>query len=122
VLRIRQITFQADPHGGAFFPGLAKPVVIDPASLDAAEAARLQTLVDEAHFFEQPAEVGMRKPGMADYRVGVLAIDDGTCTHTVRALMPIADHALRTLFDAVEMHVKAARAAQKANAGRKPGG
>jgi len=110
---VRQITFQSDPQGGAFFPGLAKPVVIDPASLDGEEAAHLQTLVEEARFFEQPREVGTPRPGAADYRCEMLTIDDGATTHTVRALIPIADPGLKALFDAVGAHVRAIRAAAR---------
>lgn len=107
--RIRQITWQADPQGNAFFPGLAKPVVIDPASLGTEEAARLEALAEAARFFDCPSEVGAARKGAADYRCEVLAIDDGAVTHTVRAMLPIADPDLRALFDAVEAQVKAMR-------------
>ena len=110
---VRQITYQSDPQGGAFFPGLAKPVVIDLASLDLEEAARLQALVEDARFFELPPEVGVPKAGAADFQCDTITIDDGTATHTVRALVPIDDPALRALFDAVKAHVKAIRAAAR---------
>ncbi|HYD60928.1 MAG TPA: protealysin inhibitor emfourin [Noviherbaspirillum sp.] len=119
---IRHIEFSSDPQGGAFFPGLAKPVVIDMAALDSGEAARLQKLAEDVRFFDQPAVVGTPRPGAADYRYDVLTVDDGTKRHTVRALVPIEDPALRDLFDAVGRHVKAIRAAQrKAQAGGKTG-
>jgi hypothetical protein len=110
---VRQIIFQSDPQGGTFFPGLAQPVVIDPASLDGAAAAHLQTLVEDARFFDQPHEVGRPAPGAADYRCETLTIDNGTAVHSVRALVPIADPALRALFEAVSGHVKAIRAARR---------
>lgn len=110
---VRQIIFQSDAHGVGYFPGLAKPVVIDPASLDGEEAARLQALAEDAHFFELPSEVGQPKKGAADYQCDTLTIDDGTATHTVCALLPIADPALKALFDAVKAHVKAMRAAAR---------
>lgn len=108
---IQRITLQSETQGIAFFPGLAAPVVIDPALLDGEEAARLQVLAEKARFFDLPREVGTPAPGAADYRSEVLSIDDGTTTHTVRALIPIADPALKELFDAVQAHAKAIRAA-----------
>jgi hypothetical protein len=120
---IRHLEFSADPQGAAYFPGLAKPVAIDLTALDATEAARLQKLAEDAHFFDQPATVGTPAPGAADYRYEVLSIDDGARQHTVRALVPIADPALRELFEAVGGQVKAVRAAQrKAQAEKKNGG
>ncbi|WP_420474577.1 protealysin inhibitor emfourin [Noviherbaspirillum sp. ST9] len=110
---LRQIIFQSDSHGVGFFPGLAKPVVIDPAALGEEDAARLQALAEDARFFELPSEVGQPRAGAADYQCDVLTIDDGTATHTVRAMMPIADPALKALLDAVRAHVKAIRAAAR---------
>lgn len=110
---VRQIIFQSDAQGVAFLPGLAKPVVIDPASLDGEEAARLQALAEDAHFFNLPPEVGLPNAGAADYQCDIITIDDGTATHTVRVLVPIADPALKAFVDAVKAHVKAIRAAAR---------
>lgn len=119
---IRHVEYSADPQGAAFFPGLAKPVAIDLAALDADDAARLQKLVEDARFFDQPDTVGTPAAGAADYRYEVLTIGDGTRQHTVRALVPIADPALRALYETVGGQVKAVRAAQrKAQTGKKTG-
>ncbi|WP_206047207.1 protealysin inhibitor emfourin, partial [Noviherbaspirillum denitrificans] len=71
-------------------------------SLGAEQAAHLEKLAEAACFFEQPFEVGTPQKGAADYQCEVLAIDDGEATHTVRALLPIADPALRALFEAIK--------------------
>lgn len=110
---VRQIIFQSDAHGVAFFSALAKPIIIDPALLDREEEARLQSLAEAAHFFELPSEVGAPKKGAADYQCDIITIDDGQATHTVRVTVPIDDPALKALVDAIKVHVKAIRAAAR---------
>ncbi len=99
--------------GVAYFPGLAEPVIVDLDLLDKDEAEQLKRLIDAARFFDLPTVVGAPVRGAADYRQYILTIDDGSRRQTVRVLEPIEDPALQELVQAVQKHVKAARAAKR---------
>jgi hypothetical protein len=100
----------AQEGGIGYFPGLAKPVTIDVDRLDHAEAEELKRLVEAVHFFDLPASIGAPARGSADYQHYILNIEEGGRQHTVRALVPVEDPALRELVQAVQKQVKAARA------------
>lgn len=85
--------------GVAYLPGLAAPVTIDTASLPAGRGAALERLVEEARFFDQPAE-SLPSRG-ADYQVHTITVRDGNRAHTVRVAHPVADPALGALVDAL---------------------
>ena len=101
--------------GIGYFPGLNKPVTVEVERLDEAEAEELKRLVDAARFFDLPASIGVPARGAADYQHYILSIEDDGRRHTIRALVPVEDPALRALVEAVRTHVKATRT-------RKPGG
>jgi hypothetical protein len=101
--------------GIGYFPGLNRPVTVDVERLDEAEAEELKRLVEAARFFDLPASIGVPARGAADYQRYILSIEDDGRRHTVRALVPVEDPALRELVEAVRRHVAATRT-------RKPGG
>jgi hypothetical protein len=63
------LRIQFSTEGGiAYFPGLSQPVTIDSEALSQQQGAELKRLVEAAHFFDLPANVGRPAPGAADYR------------------------------------------------------
>lgn len=103
--------------GIGYFPGLQQPVTVDVDALAQAEAEELKRLVEAAHFFELPAAVGAPARGAADYQQYLVTVEDGGRRHTVRALVPVEDPVLYNLVRAVQKHVQAARAADRARRG-----
>jgi len=103
----------AEEGGFASLPGLSAPVTIDVDRLDTGEAEELKRLVKAARFFDLPAKIGEPAKGAADYQHAILTVEDDGRRHTVRALLPIKDQALKDLFLAVQKQVKAARAASR---------
>jgi hypothetical protein len=85
--------------GVAYLPGLAAPVTFDTAELPTERRAAIERLVEEARFFDQPADAP--PPRGADYQVHTITIRDGTRVHTVRRADPIGDPALAALIDAL---------------------
>jgi len=99
--------------GVGYFPGLSKPVTIEVDSLEQGEAEELKRLVESAHFFELPANVGTPPPpGAADYQHYTLTIEEGGRSHSVRVSVPVKDEAVQNLVSSVQKQVKAARAAE----------
>lgn len=76
--------------GFAAVPGLAAPVTV--------EDERTTELAAACAFFSLPAEVGAPRPGAADYLTYHVTGEDGTRTHTVRAVEPVPDAGLRDLI------------------------
>jgi hypothetical protein len=87
--------------GIAAFPGLSAPRVLDTDAAPAAVADELAQLIEAADFFNLPARVSSLPPGAADYRICAITVDDEGRSHTVEAVEPIADAALRRLVDRV---------------------
>lgn len=85
--------------GIAYFPGLSEePIMIDSDELPKQEADELKQLVNAAHFFNLPAEIGSPLPGAADYFQYTITIEeDGRNQHTVRLTDPIKDPNLQAL-------------------------
>lgn len=83
--------------GIAHFPGLAKPLTIDSAQMQAADAKKLEQLIVAARFFELPAKVGSPQAGAADYRTYTITVESGEQRHTVEAVEPIEDVSLSEL-------------------------
>ena len=107
-----QIKFTQE-GGVGYFPGLSKPVTIEVDSLEQGEAEELKRLVESAHFFELPANVGTPPPpGAADYQHYTLTIEEGGRSHSVRVSVPVKDEAVQNLVSSVQKQVKAARAAE----------
>jgi hypothetical protein len=81
--------------GLAYFPGLAKPITIDPAQ----DAATLAAQVNAADFFNLPAQANAPTARSADARSYTITIDDGQRRHTVQVNEPITDPNLQALVD-----------------------
>ena len=86
--------------GIAHFPGLAAPVAFDTAELSAERRATIERLVEEARFFDQPAEAP--QPRGADYKVYTITVQAGDRTHTVRVADVIANPGLAALVSELE--------------------
>ena len=93
-----RVEFQTE-GGVAYFPGLSKPVVVNSADLPKAQAAQLQQLIDNAHFFELPAASRALPKGAADMRTYTITVEEGRRHSTVRLVDPIEDASLQALVD-----------------------
>jgi len=85
--------------GLAYFPGLNAPFSIDTASLDPQQASKIESLINNARFFDQPSHVGTPAPGAADYRTYTITVEDGQRTHRVQVSDPVGSTALQDLID-----------------------
>jgi hypothetical protein len=85
--------------GMAYFPGLTKPVVVDSGDLSKVQAAKLQQLIDSAHFFELPAASRSLPKGAADMRRYTIKVEDGRRRRTVRLNEPVENAHLQELID-----------------------
>ncbi len=90
--------------GIAYFPGLAKPIVLDTATLSAQDAEELKRLIAAARFFELPASIGQQPARGADYRRYTITVDDGSAHHTVEFTDPITDPHLEALITFAQKH------------------
>ena len=89
---------QFEMEGGlAYFPGLAKPIVIDTDQLSDQAAMEIEKIVAQANFFALSKTVGKPAPGAADYRQYTITIQDGKKSHTVTTFDPIQDPKLQAL-------------------------
>lgn len=88
--------------GLAFFPGLARPVTLDDATLPPEQSAELRRRIVAADFFNQPPVAGTPPPGAADYRTYTLTIEGADRTNTVRMTDFTQDPALRDLLRYVQ--------------------
>ena len=96
------MTIEFSTSGGvAYFPGLAAPFKVDTADLPADRRSTVERLVEEANFFDQPADAPQPSRG-ADYQTYTITIKDGDRTHTVRLVDPIKDPALASLVQALQ--------------------
>jgi hypothetical protein len=108
----------ATEGGLAYFPGLAKPVVIETDQLDPVDAARLGDLIEAARFFEQPKQVGQAALGAADLQRHTVTIELKGRQHTVEILEPINDVGLRELVRFLQQQVRELRAKARGAAPR----
>jgi len=88
--------------GVAYFPGLAKPVVVDSSDLPQAQATQLRQLIDSARFFELPVASRSIPKGAADMRHYTITIEDGRRHRTVRLNDPVEDPQVQALIDFVQ--------------------
>lgn len=112
----------ATSGGIAFFPGLARPVVIEANQLPEDEARKLGDLVAASRFFDRPAQMahGMA-PGAADYRQHTITIEQGGRSHTVVVNEPVEDPDMKQLVNFLEGQAKAARAKARSAPNSAPG-
>ena len=104
------------PEGGvAHFPGLSEPVTIDSDELPEEEATELKRRVEEARFFDLPAQPGEPLRGAADYRRYTVTVEEGGRSHTVRLADPIEDPDLQRLISALDAKTKSLRRARWAH-------
>lgn len=94
-----RITFKTD-GGLAFFPGLAKPFVLDTQKLGKSDAKKLQSLIDQADFFSLPGTIGQVPLGAADMQQRTMTVEDGEKSHTVK-LVSDASPEVQALFEGV---------------------
>jgi len=106
----------ATEGGVAYFPGLSKATVVETGELGAAEAARLEGLVEAAGFFGLPAEANAARRGAADYQRYAVTIERGEERHSVRFVDPIADADQRALVEALRAVVKERRGRERGDA------
>jgi hypothetical protein len=88
--------------GVAFFPGLAKPIVLNSRDLSKEQVAQLQQLIDATRFFELPAASRALPKGAADMRRYKITVEDGRRRRTVRLTDPIENMHLQALIDFVQ--------------------
>jgi hypothetical protein len=85
--------------GVAFFPGLAKPIVLNSSDLPKDQVAQLKQLIDSTRFFELPAASRSLPKGAADMRSYKITVEDGRRRRTVRLTDPIENTNLQALID-----------------------
>lgn len=84
--------------GIAFFPGLAAPRTIDVNALDAKTRDTLTRLIQDADFFNLPAQAPAR-PGAADQCTYQISVEEGSRRHTVTICDPVTSVSLQRLID-----------------------
>jgi hypothetical protein len=84
--------------GFAPLPALSRPNTIDTTTIDPQLARQLESLVQEAAFFDKPALVDTTAQGAADYQTYTITVQDGPRVHTVRFTDPITDSSLERLM------------------------
>ncbi len=89
--------------GLAYFPGLARPVMLDGARLSAADQAELARLC-RAALADPGPESAARAEALPDARRYRLAIDIDGETHALAAADPVAQPAVAALIDFVGAH------------------
>jgi hypothetical protein len=104
-----RVIFAMPSTGLGFFPGLAKPVIIDAARLAELDAHELEALVAAARVFERPP---VRPPAVtgADRRHYVITVEQGNRRCELQLIDPIDDPDLQRLVRFLEAQAAALRA------------
>ena len=97
-----RVTLRID-GGFACLPGLAQPIVLDAAQLDAGDAAALRGLCDAA-FEAARTNVADGTAPIPDGRRYRATIEAGDARHEITAADPIADPAVAALIAFIEAH------------------
>jgi hypothetical protein len=93
--------------GLAFFPGLARPRILDTDKLPPDVARDLVESVSRADFFALPPLVGSSRPGAADVPKHTLTVEDNGRAHTVQIVETNHDTALQDLLSKIETQIRA---------------
>jgi hypothetical protein len=96
-----KLTFKMS-GGFAYIPALSKSVIIDTDQIDPEVADQLRLLVQESHFFDQPATIHSLPKGAADYLIYTITLVDSSRAHTLQRTDPIADANLARLVSFLE--------------------
>jgi hypothetical protein len=83
--------------GFAPVPALHGSRTVDTATLTPEIRQRIETLVTEVRFFDQPQSLAAPKPGAADTRLYVIEIEHNGQVHTVRRSDPLLEGPLSRL-------------------------
>lgn len=101
---------QYSVEGGiAYFPGLARPKILDTTDLTNEAATKLHQLISEINFLKLPAEVGTARKGSGDMRIHSITIEEVKHSHTVRIIEPVDDPRLKNLLDTIEQSIKSSK-------------
>jgi hypothetical protein len=105
-----KITLETD-GGFAHIPALNRCLVVDTALLESSLTTQLESLVQQARFFELPAQAGAAPArGAADLRTFTLTVRDQQRTNTVHFSEPITNADLGRLVSSLEAIARASRA------------
>lgn len=96
-----KLTFKMS-GGFAYIPALSKPLDIDTAQIDPQIASQLQSLVQEACCFDQPAIANIPTKAAAHYRTYTITVEDGLRAYTIKLTDPITDENLERLVSFLE--------------------
>ena len=91
------ITYEPQLSPSNFFPGPAgtQSTQVDTSTLPAAEAAEWERLVDEANFFDRPAESDPGRPGAGSHAVTVTS---GSLERKLVFHDPVSDQSVQRLL------------------------
>lgn len=95
--------------GFAPLPGLSRPVIIDTSTIDPALARQVESLVQDAAFFQRAAVIDTAPKGAADYRTYTVTVQDGSRVHTIRLTDPITDASLERLVSRLQAIARTAK-------------
>ena len=101
-----RVTFAMPSTGLGFFPGLAKPVVIDSARLPEPDAQQLEAVVAAARVFERPPPPAATG---GDRRLYTITIEQGDQRRELQLSEPIDDPELQRLVRFLEAQASALR-------------
>ena len=104
-----RVTFAMPSTGLGFFPGLAKPVIIDAARLAEPDAHELEALVAAARVFERPPATPPSATS-ADLRHYTITVEQGDRRRELQLSDPIDDPDLQRLVRFLEAQAAALRA------------
>ena len=92
--------------GLAYFPGLARPRILDTDTLPPEVARDLIETVSASGFFALPPLVGVMPAGAADMQKHTLTVEDNGRAHTVQISDCAPDPALQDLLQKVETQLR----------------
>jgi hypothetical protein len=121
---------EMESTGLAYFPGLAKPVILDSRKLPEKEAQELERLVEDARVFERSNESyglasddasghgvypagNMPMPGSADYRQYLISIQEGKQRAILKLAEPVEDPQLQKLLSYLKEIAETQKAKKK---------